>query len=313
MIKKINISEAESFLKNNFSSPTHWPEWNLLVSKHYNSKWYYWGYFKSGILEGLCPIHELKHKKFLKLAHSGQFNLIPNGGWIFSKHTEVGAHIFSKLSNLLTQSIIFTLPIIDEFNVNYYGKNLVSKSTLVIDLRKANEQIWQNDIHSKRRNMIRKAEKEGVEIVEMKDRKGLTDFYNLYSEASGKFSKHQLSFSFFEEMFFNQRNIQIHLYAAYKENIQLANVGIVSDKDYSFYWLGNNKDGNINIGQGELLQWHVINKMKEKGCKYYDLCYIEPERLPQIYKFKKGFSNDEKTIWIINHKPLPFKILNKII
>lgn len=52
-IKKLtNFDLVENFLQNNFSLPTHWPEWNLLVSKIYGSNFYYLGAFHENILMG---------------------------------------------------------------------------------------------------------------------------------------------------------------------------------------------------------------------------------------------------------------------
>jgi len=311
-LKKISNSEAGKFLENNFSSPTHWPDWNLLISKYFNTNFFYWGYFENNSLTGIYPVHEVKYKRILKKRYSGQFHLIPNGGWIFSKPVKVDAGFFLKRKDVLTQNTTFSLPLLNEFNVSYNEIKTTPKATLIINLKKTEEEIWKDDINSKRRNMIRKSQKEGVEIKKFTDEQGLRSFYDVYREASKRFSARQLDYHFFEEMFFKSPNIQLHLYAAYKDNVQLANVGIVSDKDYSFYWLGNNANDAKNIGQGELLQWHTIKKMKEKGCKYYDLCYIEPEKLPHIYKFKKGFSKSEHEIKLINKKPLPFKVVNKL-
>jgi len=97
-----------------------------------------------------------------------------------------------------------------------------------------------------------------------------------------------------------------------KQNETIANVVIVYDKDYSIYWLGNHADNAPNSGQGELLQWEVIKRMKEKGCSYYDLCYIEKKRLPHIYKFKSGFCKNEVSVPHIVYKSLPFNVSNKL-
>jgi hypothetical protein len=310
-IKKIQNKQAEEFLKNNFSSPTHWPDWNLLVEKHYDTRFYYFGAFNNGILKGICPIHKTRHRKFLRRKQSGQFHLIPNGGWIFSEPHVLRNKYFPTPWNSFFQT--FSLPNVKEFNVRnkkHFGQ---IKKTLIIDLEKSSDEIWKQDVDSKRRNMIRKAEKENISIKQAKTEKDLRLFYDLYTLASKRFSTQQLSFSFFLEMFFNSPNIHLDIYTAFKEKKPLSNIGIVSDKNYSFYWLGNNVKSAKNAGQGEMLQWHAIKKMKEKGCKYYDLCYIEPEKLPAIYNFKKGFSKKEQNIILINKKSFPFKVLNKAI
>lgn len=309
-IQVIDNERAVAFLENNFSSPTHWPDWNELVSKYNDTKFYYLGYFCNKRLIGIFPFHEIKHKAFLKRRQSGQFHFIPNGGWIFSKPINVNEKFFA--SNFTVSSQVFTLPILKEFNA-IYAKTALTKATLVIDLEKAEEEIWKDEIDSKRRNMIRKAEKEGVKIIEMTTVDQLEEFYKLYAESAAKFASKLMGFQFFKEMFVNSKNISLNIYAAFLGDDQLANVAIVSDKNYSIYWLGNNASNAQNLGQGDALQWHVIKEMINRGCRYYDLCYIEPERLPSIYRFKKGFSNVEIPIEVYSEKTTLFKIFNRLL
>ena len=309
-ILKIKNAEVEDFLGNNFSSPTHWPDWNLLVEKYFHTEFYYLGAKDHGKVIGICPVHKTRYNKFLDRMQSGQFRLIPNGGWIFSEPQILSRKHFPTTWNSAFQS--FSLPKVKEFNVEV-GNNLgQEKKTLIIDLEKALDEIWQQDIHSKRRNMIRKSLQEGIRIEQVQTEGHLKDFYDLYLEASRRFSAHPISYEFFHEMFFSSPNIQLDIWSAYDDGRQLANVAVISDKNYSIYWLGNHASETRNLGQGELLQWHAIQKMKEKGCKYYDLCYVEPEKLPDIYKFKKGFSKTEMKVTLVIKKPVSFKIINKI-
>ncbi len=121
-----------------------------------------------------------------------------------------------------------------------------------------------------------------------------------------------LSSEFFSELLQNSRNISFEIISAIKDGRCTANVVIAFDKDYSIYWLGNNAENAPTYGQGELLQWEVIKRMKGRGCTYYDLCYIEKERLPHIYKFKSGFCKNEISIPCVTTKSLSFKIANKL-
>ncbi len=62
----------------------------------------------------------------------------------------------------LTHFQVFSLPLIKEFNAGVKGETIFE--TLVLDLRQDLETIWSAHIHSKRKNMIRKAEKTGIQI-----------------------------------------------------------------------------------------------------------------------------------------------------
>jgi lipid II:glycine glycyltransferase (peptidoglycan interpeptide bridge formation enzyme) len=83
------------------------------------------------------------------------------------------------------------------------------------------------------------------------------------------------------------------------------------DKSFAMYWLGLNAEKMPNLGQGELLQWEAILKAKSAGCITYDLCYIEKERLPKIYEFKKGFSQFEVPVHLVRIRPYSFRLFKK--
>lgn len=114
--KEFDFSIICDFLKENFSSPTHWPDWNLVVSKFYNTSFFYYTAYKKNNLIGICPVHE-HGNGLLKTLHSGQFHLIPNGGWIFNKNTKINESFFSLKSTQMFQS--FSLPIIENFKASY--------------------------------------------------------------------------------------------------------------------------------------------------------------------------------------------------
>ena len=108
------------------------------------------------------------------------------------------------------------------------------------------------------------------------------------------------------------KHINLRLLNAYKGDRILSNLCLVFDKDYAIYWLGNNANDTINDGQGELLQWEAMKLALAEGCSYYDLCYIEPERLPHIYKFKKGFAKDVRAVSVLSQRTMMSKFLMKI-
>jgi len=78
----------EDFLNGNFSSPTHWPDWNVIVSKYYHTDFFYFAAYDKKNLIGICPAHRVRIGR-LFIINSGQFHFIPNGGWIFKNDFNV--------------------------------------------------------------------------------------------------------------------------------------------------------------------------------------------------------------------------------
>lgn len=305
--KTRNYSVIEKFLNNNFSSPTHWPDWNIVVSKHYHTDFFYYMAYEDNELIGIFPMHE-KKSKFLTSNFSGQYYYIPNGGWIFSKTHDFDFHHFE--SNLFTKISMSCLPAIDNFNTIYANESYLSE-TLIIPLDQTLDEIWNKQINSKRRNMIRKAEKEGVAIIKININE-IDLFYNYYKIANNKNKILIQSKDFFIDLFNNAKNINFELLFAYLDDKPIGAIVTVNDKDYSFYWLGISINAK-NYGQGELLQWEAIKRMRNYGCKFYDLCHINEYRLPHIYQFKSGFSKIRVPIANFRKIPLPFKVINKLL
>ena len=57
--------------------------------------------------------------------------------------------------------------------------------------------------------------------------------------------------------------------------------------DSAIYLLGATSDDGLNAKGAYLLQWTLIQWLKENGFKWYDLGGIDPEGNPGVYSFKK--------------------------
>jgi len=60
--------------------------------------------------------------------------------------------------------------------------------------------------------------------------------------------------------------------------------------DSAIYLLGATSDLGLNSKGAYLLQWTLIQWLKENGYRWYDLGGIDPERNRGVYRFKRGLS-----------------------
>jgi lipid II:glycine glycyltransferase (peptidoglycan interpeptide bridge formation enzyme) len=60
--------------------------------------------------------------------------------------------------------------------------------------------------------------------------------------------------------------------------------------DSAIYLLGATSDDGLKSKGAYLLQWTLIQWLKENGIRWYDLGGIDPEGNPGVYAFKRGFS-----------------------
>jgi lipid II:glycine glycyltransferase (peptidoglycan interpeptide bridge formation enzyme) len=63
--------------------------------------------------------------------------------------------------------------------------------------------------------------------------------------------------------------------------------------DSAIYLLGATSDEGLNSKGAYLLQWTLIQWLKEKDIRWYDLGGIDPEGNPGVYIFKKGLSGQD--------------------
>jgi lipid II:glycine glycyltransferase (peptidoglycan interpeptide bridge formation enzyme) len=160
--------------------------------------------------------------------------------------------------------------------------------------------------------MIRKAEKSGITITKF-GAEGLPIYFDLVHVMHKKAGLKEPPSNYYKRIldaYYTTGNALLMI--AFHIDEPLAGVIIVGNKNVIHYWQGASMSEVPNFGQGELLQWESIKWAKKQEAQYYDLCVIEPERLPHIAQFKMGFSKDLKYFYCITKRTLPFRAINKI-
>jgi len=132
------------------------------------------------------------------------------------------------------------------------------------------------------RNLVRRAQKEGVEIVTGTSEEFINAFLKLYKETADRqnFVAFSRSYIRSEVESFAQDNHALVFLATYKGQI-LSSAVIVFYGDSAYYHQGANSNANTKIPAAYLLQWEVIREAKRRGKKYYNFW---------------GITNDEKNI-----------------
>lgn len=176
----------------------------------------------------------------------------------------------------------------NHFNSIYeYGSN-------IINLTLSKEELFQN-IHSKHRNVIRKAEKNGVVIYEDTSENGIVLFQKISVETYARSNKDGLSLDYLKRHFHALKDSgNIRLFFAKKDDvIQAAAVFLVS-KTVAIYWHGASID-NIYPGSANLLHWFAIQTFKSEQKLYYDFggfSFSEDEKASSINRFKSRFGGE---------------------
>lgn len=160
-----------------------------------------------------------------------------------------------------------------------------------INLLEDKEKIWKA-VHSKHKNVIRKAEKEGVVIKYGESY--INEAIDLLNETYQRQSLGLIDKPKFikeHKTLINSGNIAV--FVAYKDNEPQGSAIYLYDKETAYYEYGGSVEHPF-IGSVNFLHWTAINYFKDKGLKYYDFvgARVKPEKgskLEGIQRFKTRF------------------------
>jgi len=301
--QKEQISEV---IKNSNGSVFHDVKLNEIVANQFNTALFYLVDDPANI-SVLSPVHKENLTFGLKRYHFKPLFDIPYAGFV--GENEFNSNNFSKG---FFDSIIFAgFPYNQKFNND--SENIIIGETCMVNLSLAEDDIFNKVIHSKRRNMIRKAQKAGIIIKCFTNTEGLKEFWPILKQLHDKLGYHQLSFEYYNKILLEYGpKGETFVLVAYKNDEAISGVFIIGNKNYMHYYKGASMFEVKNEGQGELLQWEAIKLSKSLKAKYYDLCNLNKQALPAIYKFKTGISNDIYQYPMYYNNSIGFKVVNRI-
>jgi hypothetical protein len=172
-----------------------------------------------------------------------------------------------------------------------HNPKTVTHRTLRLDLSPSIEDLRKNFLQ-KWRNHLNKAEKSDLSVVEGTEDK----LYNNFLELSEEMIERK---RFTPGVDYNQyRRIQQNLPEPIKMRIAVceANHKPISTAicsaigDTGIYILGATGYAGKGLNGAYLLQWRLIQWLKERGTRWYDLGGIDPQSNPGVYEFKLGIA-----------------------
>ena len=149
------------------------------------------------------------------------------------------------------------------------------------------------------RNHIRKAEKMGVKIRELK-REELSIFKQITESTSVRRNFNDKPLNYYEEMYdlFHPRD-EVHFMLAEANNIPLSAAMFVTyGNEVIYLFSGSDEKYMKEYNAQYLIQWHMIKYAIKHGFKRYNFYGIQglPDKSSKdygIYDFKKGFTSDD--------------------
>jgi hypothetical protein len=163
--------------------------------------------------------------------------------------------------------------------------------TLRLDLTPPLDELRKN-LLQKWRNQLNRAEKDNLRVVEGSE----DDLYGIFLKLLREVVKRK---EFVPVVDYDQfRAIQNDLEEPLKMKIMVCEeegeplgVSICSAiGNTGIYLFGATGDKGMKVNGSNLLQWHMVQWLKRRGVRWYDLGGIDPQNNPGVYHFKCGIA-----------------------
>jgi lipid II:glycine glycyltransferase (peptidoglycan interpeptide bridge formation enzyme) len=182
-----------------------------------------------------------------------------------------------------------------------FGEILFDRHTVVMNTGLSPDQVWNQEISGKNRNMIRRAEREGLEFEAEDDFASLKEFEELYLATMRRLGAD--SFYLFDESYFeNMRSLLLGkgFLATVRMEGRLicAAIQMVSGS-FGHYHLQGSDPTCRQPGAGNYLLWKSALEMWNRGVKIFHLGGgVDSSTENSLFKFKKSFSSDLRDFYI---------------
>jgi serine/alanine adding enzyme len=182
---------------------------------------------------------------------------------------------------------------------------------ILVDLNKSEDELWK-DVHSKRRNEIRRATKEGTIFLVKNDLESLRECYAILTSVYTRAKLPIPTFDFFKNIFeVSKPQFGLKLFCAENEGEIIGCLLALTYKDSIYDFYAGAYLEHYKKYPNDLIPWKIFLWGKENNYKYFDFGGAGKPNVPYgVRDYKKKFGGElvnygrfEKT-----HKPILLKM-----
>jgi len=180
--------------------------------------------------------------------------------------------------------------------------------TILLDLKKSEEELWKELEKKSARWGVKTAEKNRLVIVENCDENDLKEFYKMYEMTAKEGGFTAENYEFLKVLW---ENDMAQIFLVRQDEIVLGGGMVLMDKDFNYMMLdltAASKEG-LKLQVMPFLYWEMVLFGKKKGLDYfdlggYDVDALEGDKVYAINRFKKRFGGEivEEPIYATNKK-----------
>jgi len=243
-------------------------------------------------------------------------SVIWGGPLIKDNDAAILAFILQEYENLLGDSAIYTQirNLGDTGNIHIFEEaRFVYEEHLniIVDLSKPEDLLWK-EVHSKRRNEIRRAQKEGTytrELVQMSDVEKMYGILReVYHNAKLPFADKSMFMAAFEML----KPVGLCRYfGAYNNGTLVGTICVLAYKQRLYDWYAGSLREYLNKHPNDLLPWEVFRWGKEHGYLIFDFGGAgSPHKDYGVRDYKKKFGGEFVSYGRFQrvHKPMKYSL-----
>jgi peptidoglycan pentaglycine glycine transferase (the first glycine) len=180
--------------------------------------------------------------------------------------------------------------------------------TWLLDITKTEDELMKG-MRKTHRNLIRRAEKDGVKIIRSIDEKYTKAFYDIHMETVSRHKFIPFSYDYIKgEIDAFKTDDQIGIFSAEYNGKIISSAIIVFYGHEAFYHHGASSSEYSKIPASYLALWEAIKEAKERGCRIFNFYGIVEDKPKHpwsgLSKFKQGFGGYKKEILHCQDFPL---------
>ncbi|MDR3704399.1 MAG: GNAT family N-acetyltransferase [Paludibacteraceae bacterium] len=240
------------------------------------------------------------HKEFKGLlGNLTSRSIIIGGPLVADNNPEVALALMKTYNSTIKSKAIYS-QIRNVFDVSYL-KNVFQKLNYVyedhldihVDLTKSEEELW-NSISSKKRNKIRKAERESVQVREVESFEDKQAVYQILKDVYKRAKLPLASKELFDNAFdLFTRKKMIRIYGAYFGDILIGTRIVLLYKDIAYDWYAGSFSTYYHKNPNDILPWKIFLNEKLKGMRLFDFGGAGKPGVPYgVRDYKKQFGGE---------------------
>ena len=158
-------------------------------------------------------------------------------------------------------------------------------------------QVFEQRIHSKCRNQIRKAEKSGMVWTEGREGEVVRDFYRVFASTMHRYGTPVFSRRLFESL---PQHVDARFLVAYFEGQPVAGLCLVTDGPIAWVPWAGSEHAHRGLCPNHLLYWNAIQKAVAGGQQVFD--FGRSGYLGPTFVFKRDWGAQPVRIAILTHR-----------